>query len=160
VFSQFLTLCRMSYRKQKGLRKESVLIITFRPLRPSAYPTKMFFNSRSYTTSANERELYISSSPLSSPPPLPPPVLFAKESTLSRYFHRTACENVNFILLPSPYYTRYRYIPLSGRWLWNRVHVRVDRGREADQTTNPHVCSRDIERAFTRRVIPWSRSTA
>lgn len=38
------------------------------------------------------------------------------------------------------------------RWLRDRTRVRADRGREADQMTNPRVCSRDIERAFTRRL--------
>lgn len=155
IFLEFLTLRPMSRRKGRVTwRKKNTLIITFRPLRTPAYPTKMFFNSRSYTSSCRERTrtLYLS---------LPPSpllslwaALFAKESTLSRYFHRTACENVNFILLPSPYYTRYRYIPLSGRRPQDRSHVRANRGREADRTTNPRVCSCDIERAFTRRVSP------
>lgn len=74
------------------------------------YPTKCFSilaRTQLRAANANANANFIS---LPSAPPLVA-ALFAKESTLSRYFHRTACENVNFILLPLPYYTRYRYVP-------------------------------------------------
>jgi len=110
----------------------------------------MFFNSRSYAThrAANERELYIFPFLPSSHPlrrclrknQLYPAIsigLHAKMSTL--YCHRYIIRaDIGISHFPGAMVAR------SG----------ADRGRGADQTTNPRICSCDIERACTCRVEP------
>lgn len=66
--------------------------------------------------------------------------LHAKTSTLYCY-HRHIIRDIGT-----------SHFPVGGRRIGS--HVRANRGREADRTTNPRVCSCDIERAFTRRVSP------
>lgn len=107
----------------------------------------MFFNSRSYTTSCRERTrtLYLSlpGRRCLQKNQLYPAIsigLHAKTSTLYCY-HRHIIRDIGT-----------SHFPVSGRGIGS--HVRANRGREADQTTNPCVCSYDIETAFIHIAYP------
>lgn len=159
--------CYVIYRvnETKRLRdaKRNALIITFRPLRSLAYPTKCFsILARTQLCVAKANELYISSyrePPPSLPPPISPlflrSVLFAKESTLSRYFHRTACENIKFILLPSPYYTRYRrYIPLPLFGIECAFALTALRGNRSNDKSARDMLVRYISKGLLHIIFP------
>lgn len=123
---------------------------------------KMFFNSRPCTTSY-ERELYISSLPSLPPPCARAALLFVKESTLSRYFHRTA--------KMSTLYCHHRriirdidtsYFPVGGYTGSGRARDRSNRGRAKSMKRQIHAYARHGVSKELLRVVysPRSRKAA
>jgi len=155
-------------RENGATQRENTLIITphrSSPLSPSRIrcerqerEREIFFNSRSRTQVgvANECEFYIVDPRARA--------VFTKESTLSRYFHGAACENVNFILPP------YRQIlyAISVRFLDGIEYALTARGADrADKSARMLAISKELlhgsygvirmEICINRRCIPNSR---
>lgn len=145
--------CRVGKEGLRDAKRTRLLLLSGRCALPHIRRKCFSILARIQVRAANERELYISPFlPLRPSPPgrrclrknqLYPAIsigLHAKTSTLYCY-HRHIIRDIGT-----------SHFPVGGRRIGS--HVRANRGREADRTTNPRVCSCDIERAFTRRVSP------
>lgn len=185
LYSSLFRNFRISRQKRRGYgrdAKRNALIITFRLLRSLAYPAKCFsILARTQLRAAKRKSranfiyiyIYVYRHPayrryrrLLLPRFLYSQVcvLFAKESTLSRYFHRTACENVKFILLPSPYYTRYRCTSRLPTFR-DRVRIRTDRaqpgrgrrGEPIERQIRTRMLARYISKGLLHIIFPSPR---